>query len=289
MVTSLQCSEITSADLKEKVLPDVDEEIIEANLMVVSYWAASVVAWSVFCTILKSTDANTSTPDRVIMYMHQVPVIIDSEYWSQIDKTIRLVWSSKLLKLVRGSEQGSNSPVSSPVLLSVWQHVNYTQWSWDPGGSMFAVCRSQQWWPNPERLRCPEELEWSFVLSARAFWIWLVAWDVDDLEFSADGGQATFQGWTIAIRVTFSNHIQTSQDYYIAFVNQIPVSYNYFLHQTYYCDTVCINMIYYCEVYHGDSNMTKELHMPWDPSKSVLWYNPKLRLGDKPSFKEGGC
>jgi hypothetical protein len=89
----------------------------------------------------------------------------------------------------------------------VWQHVNYTQWSWDPGGSMFAVCRSQHWWPNLERLRCPEELEWSFVLSARAFWIWLVAWDVDNLEFSAYGGQATFQGWTIAIRVTFSNHI----------------------------------------------------------------------------------
>lgn len=40
-------SETASADLKENLLPDVDEEIIEANFHAVCYWAGGAAACSI--------------------------------------------------------------------------------------------------------------------------------------------------------------------------------------------------------------------------------------------------
>jgi hypothetical protein len=101
------------------------------------------------------------------------------------------------------------------------------------------------------------------------------------------------------------------------FVNQIHGGYDYHLNEAYYFDTVDSDTFYYYNDYHGDSDKTlevhilnlqktskkiisyhedyhgdpsktKEVHMPWDPGKSVLCYYRKVRLGDKPNFKEGG-
>jgi hypothetical protein len=48
------------------------------------------------------------------------------------------------------------------------------------------------------------------------------------------------------------------------------------------------DIICYCQDYHDSPSKIKQVHMPWDPSKSALRYSLKFRLGDKPSFKEGG-
>jgi hypothetical protein len=139
---------------------------------------------------------------------------------------------------------------------------------WDPGGYRFALCNSQKWQTIPEltHLHCPEELQWSLVLCARVFWIWLVAWDVDDPRFSTSCGQAPSQGGRKATELgAFSNQIYVNHDYYIAFVNQIHVGYDFYLCQGYYFDTVCSAIIYYREDFHDDSSKTKEGRLPWDP------------------------
>lgn len=157
---------------------------------------------------------------------------------------------------------------------------------WDPGGCMLTLCSSEKRWTTP--LHCYEQLQRLSLRLDCAFRIWLVAWTMDSLEFSMGHRHIPFQGGRNVTRAALSDHVQVSHDYYITFVNQIPVGYDYCLHQAYYFDTICSDIIYYHENYHCDSSKTTDVHMPWDPGKLVLCYHLKLRLGDKPNFKEGG-
>ena len=59
------------------------------------------------------------------------------------------------------------------------------------------------------------------------------------------------------------------RDYYIAYIDKIPISNDFYLDEAYYSHQV-YNLINYHEDYIGGSNKMKEVHAPWDPGKSAL-------------------
>ena len=65
---------------------------------------------------------------------------------------------------------------------------------------------------------------------ARASAIWLVAWNVDDLESSTGYGQAPFLGGRNVNQASFSNQVHVCCDYY--------------LDHAYYFDTGCSDLLY---------------------------------------------
>lgn len=140
----------------------------------------------------------------------------------------------------------------------------------DPGGCMFTFCSSRKRCTTP--LYCYEQLQWLSLRLEGAFQIWLVAWIMDDLEFSLDHVQVPFQGGRNVIRLAFSDHIQDSHDYYLAFINQIPIGHDYCL-----------------EGYHNDSSKSEHIHIPWDPGKSFLCYHASSGLGTSRISRREGC
>jgi hypothetical protein len=140
------------------------------------------------------------------------------------------------------------------------QHWNIP---WEPGG--YSLFSSEKRWST--LLDCYEQLLWSSLLGAGAFRIWLV----DGLVFSTGSGQAPFQGGGDVFHPT----------------SALPSSTRFLSTTT---TTSTWSTATSCTIMAAKVILTKteEIHMPWDPGKSTLTYPRKLRLGDKPSFKEGG-
>uniref|UniRef100_A0A8R7VAB3 Uncharacterized protein n=1 Tax=Triticum urartu TaxID=4572 RepID=A0A8R7VAB3_TRIUA len=145
----------------------------------------------------------------------------------------------------------------------------------------------ERWWTTC--LQCLEQHQWLSMLSACTSWIWLVAWPMDGVELWIHCGHAIFQGGRIFMVVaTFVDH-----NYYLdVILNLVPIGHgDYFGNlgkQACYFDRVYTHLGYYHEDYHGDPSKIKELQAPWDPGKSTFQSSSELRLGVKPSFKEGG-
>lgn len=81
-------------------------------------------------------------------------------------------------------------------------------------------------------------------------------------------GQAAFQGGRrVTAPSAFADQVRADNDCYL----------DGFLDQG-----------YYHEDYYRSPIKLEEVQAPWDPGESALRYPSKLRLGGKPSFKEGG-
>ncbi|XP_051205005.1 uncharacterized protein [Lolium perenne] len=155
----------------------------------------------------------------------------------------------------------------------------------DPGDDMFAQCSFDKMCTT---LRHSEHFQWPSMRLAYAFWICLVAWTVYVWEISRGCEQAPSQGGRDMVRGAFFDIVCVSHDYHTAFIKQSPVSYDNYPDQASYFDTICRDIIYYYGGYHIDSSKANDVYIPWDPGKLVPYYHPKLRLGDKPDFKERG-
>jgi hypothetical protein len=105
----------------------------------------------------------------------------------------------------------------------------------------------------------------------------LVAWVVEDPEFSTGCGQALSQdGRYVLTRVQLSIG-------YTAFLNQTPVDHDSYLDGAHSLDTFCSDLI----KYHSDTNTTRQVHVPWDPGKTSFLYSLKNSAWGQAEFQEG--